>query len=224
MELKGIKMGVLGDSITEGVGVKDLSNMYYNRLQRECGIRELYVDGIGGTRIALQRTPTYDRPRHDLDFQSRVNKIDEDCDLVVVFGGTNDFGHGDAPIGEPSDRSEYTFWGACHAICEKLINRFPKSQIVFMGPLHRLAEDDPRGEIPGGGQKPEPVGTLYDYVEILKTVTRKYSIPFLDLMEVSGIAPNVPIHKDLYMPDGLHPNDAGHALIAAKLKGFLQTL
>ena len=39
MELKGIKMACLGDSITEGVGVTDLSNMYYNRLQRECGIR-----------------------------------------------------------------------------------------------------------------------------------------------------------------------------------------
>ena len=52
MKLEGIKMGCLGDSITEGFGVKALENTYHNRLQRECGIRELYVDGIGGTRIA----------------------------------------------------------------------------------------------------------------------------------------------------------------------------
>ena len=60
MELKGIKMACLGDSITEGVGVTDLSNMYYNRIQRECGIRELYIDGIGGTRIACQKNPSED--------------------------------------------------------------------------------------------------------------------------------------------------------------------
>lgn len=89
MELKGIKMACLGDSITEGVGVTDLSNMYYNRIQGECGIRELYIDGIGGTRIARQQTPSED-PRQDLYFIPRVDDIDEDCDLIVVFGGTND--------------------------------------------------------------------------------------------------------------------------------------
>ncbi len=218
MELKGIKMAVLGDSITEGVGVANLDNMYYNRLARECGIRELYVDGISGSRIARQRVSS-EKARHDIDFISRVDKIDADCDLVVVFGGTNDFGHGDAPLGEPDDNTPYTFWGACNTICEMLINRFPKAQIVFMGPLHRSVEDDPCGS-----QKPEPVGTLYEYVEILKTVTRKYSIPFLDLLSVAGITPRVPVLKEMYMPDGLHPNDAGHEKIAAKLKGFLQTL
>ena len=115
MELKGIKMACLGDSITEGVGVTDLNNMYYNRLQRECGIRELYVDGIGGTRIARQQEPS-EKPRHDLYFIPRVDDIDEDCDLVVVFGGTYDFGHGDAPIGTAEDRTEDTFWGAWHVI------------------------------------------------------------------------------------------------------------
>lgn len=213
MELKGIKMGVLGDSITQGVGVTDLSNMYYNRLQRECGIRELYVDGISGTRIARQRKPS-EEPTFDLDFVSRIDKIDEDCDLVVVFGGTNDFGHGDAPIGTPDDRTVDTFWGACHVLCEKLINRFPKSQLVYMGPLHRMTEANPnwQGKV------------LEDYIAILKTVTRKYSIPFLDMMAVSGIAPQMEIHRELYMPDGLHPNDVGQGLIAAKLKGFLQSL
>ena len=213
MELKGIKMAVLGDSITQGVGVENLSNMYYNRIQRECGVRELYVDGIGGTRIARQQTPS-EEPTFDLDFVSRIDKIDEDCDLVVVFGGTNDFGHGDAPIGTPDDRTEDTFWGACHLLCEKLIQRFPKSKLVYMSPLHRITEDEQNrhGKI------------LNDYVEIIKIVTRKYSIPFLDMMQEGGLAPRVPIHQELYMPDGLHPNDAGQGRISARLKGFLQSL
>ena len=88
-----------------------------------------------------------------------------------------------------------------------------------MGALHRLNEDSLCGD-----KKTEPVGNLYDYMEILKTVTRKYSIPFLDMLQVGGITPKVPIYKELYMPDGLHPNDAGHEKIAARLKGFLQSL
>ena len=218
MRLEGIKMGVLGDSITEGVGVTDLSNMYYNRILRECGIRELYIDGIGGSRIARQQKPS-ENPRWDLNFISRVDDIDEDCDLVVVFGGTNDFGHGDAPMGCPNDRTEDTFWGACHVICEKLVNRFPKSQIVFMSPLHRLNEDS----IYGSG-KLTPEGSLYDYAEVIKTVTRKYSIAFLDKLQVSGMTPNVPIQQELFMPDGIHPNDAGQGKIAERLKGFLLSL
>ena len=206
-------MAVLGDSITQGVGVENLNNMYYNRIQRECGVRELYVDGIGGTRIARQQTPS-EEPTFDLDFVSRIDKIDEDCDLVVVFGGTNDFGHGDAPIGTPDDRTEDTFWGACHLLCEKLIQRFPKSKLVYMSPLHRITEDEQNrhGKI------------LNDYVEIIKIVTRKYSIPFLDMMQEGGLAPQVPIYQELYMPDGLHPNDAGQGRIAERLKGFLQSL
>ena len=68
MELHGIKMACLGDSITEGVGVSNMENMYYNRIQRECGIRALYIDGIGGTRIARQKLPSPE-PRKDLYFR-----------------------------------------------------------------------------------------------------------------------------------------------------------
>jgi lysophospholipase L1-like esterase len=218
MDLRGIKMAVIGDSITEGVGVEDLNNLYFRRIEREYGMRDVYADGISGSRIARQKYPSAE-PRWDIDFLSRVEKIDEDCDLVIVFGGTNDFGHGDAPLGTPEDYTPFTFWGACNMICEMLLTRFPKSQLVFMGALHRSTEN-----VPTGDDKPEPVATLYEYMDILRTVTRKYSIPFLDLMQVSGITPRVPILQEMYMPDGIHPNDAGHALIAAKLKGFLETL
>ena len=218
MELKGIKMAVLGDSITEGHGVADKNNMYYNIVARECGIRELYVDGISGTRFARQETAS-DKERHDIDFLLRVENIDADSDLVVVFGGTNDYGHGDAPLGSPDDKTPYTFHGACNLLCEMLIERFPRSQIVFMGPLHRLGENNPCGS-----HKNAPVATLYEYVDIIKTTTRKYSIPFLDLMAVSGITPEVPVLRELYIPDGLHPNDEGQKRIAERLKYFLLSL
>jgi lysophospholipase L1-like esterase len=30
--------------------------------------------------------------------------------------------------------------------------------------------------------------------------------------------------KNMYVPDGLHPNDAGHAILANKLRAFLEQL
>ena len=213
MKLDGLKMAVIGDSITQGVGVTDMNNMYFQRIKRDSSLRELYIDGISGTRIARQQSPS-EQPSFDQDFISRVDTIDIDSDIIVIFGGTNDFGHGDAPFGNLTDSTPDTFCGACHILCQKLIQRFPKSQIVFMGPLHRITEDTPNrhGKI------------LEDYVSALKAILRKYSIPFLDMMESGGIAPRMPIHKELYMPDGLHPNDAGHERIANRLKGFLESL
>ena len=113
MKLEGLKANFLGDSITEGHGVENLEDTYWNVLKRECGLAEARGYGIGGTRIARQTLPS-ENPRHDLDFLSRVEEMDADADLVVFFGGTNDFGHGEAPIGQMSDRSPYSRF-----ICKK---------------------------------------------------------------------------------------------------------
>ena len=217
MDLQGLKINFLGDSITEGHGVSAPDKIYWALLGKETGaIVRGY--GIGGTRFAKQNTPSV-WPRHDLDFVMRAQEMDNDADVVVVFGGTNDFGHGDAPIGEPTDRDNNTFIGACHKLFCDLINKYPTSTIVVMTPLHRANEDNPCGDA-----KPAPVGKLVDYVNIIKDVAAEYSLPVLDLWSVSGIVPKVEINRVKYCPDGLHPNDDGHVLIKNRLVGFLKTL
>lgn len=218
MELKGKKINFLGDSITEGAAVADrVNNIYWQRVgNQEGAIVRGY--GISGTRIAKKRVPS-NIARHDLDFIKRTDDMDPDADVIVVFGGTNDFGHGDAPIGKFTDRTEYTFYGAMHVLCNKLIEKYPAAQIVFMTPLHRLSEDDKINE---NGQ---PIETnLEGFRNIIIEVARYYSIPVLDLWAISGLQPKVDIIKQTYMKDGLHPNDLGHKIIADKLIGFLKTL
>ncbi len=96
-----------------------------------------------------------------------------------------------------------------------LIKRYPEATIVFMTPLHRETEDVPSA---GNGQP------LSEYVRIIQEVAEYYAIPVLDLYRISGIQPRVPVIKERYCPDGLHPNDAGHRLIASRLAGFLKSL
>ena len=216
MELKGTKINFLGDSITEGAGTSSHDKMFTMLIEREYGaICQNY--GIGGTRIARQKTPTEEK--WDRDFISRVPEMDADADIVVVFGGTNDFGHGDAPMGTMSDRTPYTFYGALHCLYTALIEKYPDVPIVVLTPLHRITED-----IPTGDNKPAPVGTLKEYVNIIREVAEYYSFPVLDLYKESGLQPKVPVIQQKYIPDGLHPNDVGNEILAHKIARFLEML
>ena len=62
------------------------------------------------------------------------------------------------------------------------------------------------------------------YVEIIREVAEFYSLPVLDLYKNSGLQPRLPVIQQMYMPDGLHPNDAGHRVLADQIVQFLRTL
>lgn len=209
MELKGLKINFLGDSITYGSTLTDKEDVYWSLLKRECGLAEARGYGIRGTRIAIQHY--YEEPRDEQDFISRVDQMDEDADVIVVFGGTNDFGHGDAPLGQMGDFSPYTFYGACNKLMRKLMRRYPHAEIVFMTPLHRVDEER-------GGH------CLRDYVTAIRQVAEYYAIPVVDLYATSGIQPQVSKNRELFAPDGLHPNEAGHYKIYRRLRSALEVL
>ena len=218
MELKDKKIVFVGDSITEGVGVDFEKNRFCDRIARETGAVCINC-GIGGTRIAKQTKPS-DEPSWDQDFISRVDALDSDADIVVIFGGTNDFGHGDAKFGTMESRDQHTFYGALHTLYTKLLEKYPSSQIVILTPLHRRGENDPLAD----GNRPQTDGVLIDYVNAIREVAEYYSLPVLDLFKTSGLQPAIPIIKDTYMPDALHPNDEGHRVLADKIIKFLNIL
>ena len=216
MTLNNKKVAILGDSITEGAGTTSREFRFTDVFQRISGA-EVYNYGIGGTRIARQKSPS-SNPRFDLCFLDRSEEMVEGADIVVVFGGTNDFGHGDAPLGCFDDNSEYTFYGAMHSLIKRLVTRYPDATIVFMTPLHRVSELQTVNEI---GQT--TVRMKY-YVDAIRDVCEYYSVPVLDLYASSGLQPAIPVIKERFMPDGLHPNNAGAKIIAERLYGFLSAL
>lgn len=218
MELKGKKIFFLGDSITEGHGVVQAENIFWNRLAQNTGCISVGY-GVGGSRLAYQQGCSEPPERMDMDFPRRAAEMEDDPDVIVVFGGTNDYGHGNAPLGTMADRDKTTFYGACHELCRLLLNKYPTATVVFMTPLHRLYEERQVNEI--GVRN---VATLSEYCDIIRQVAGYYALPVLDLYNVSGMQPKVDIIREKYMPDGLHPNDDGHAIIASRLEGFLKAL
>jgi len=225
MELKGKKIVFLGDSITEGVGVKDRkNNRYDNILKRECELAATYNYGISGTRLAHQSVPSQN-PRHDLCFCGHAYDMESSADIVVVYGGINDYIHGDAPVGAYGDRTPATFAGGVWFLMNLLSEKYPKKPIVFMTPARCVFGDDVVYTSPSRrpGKKADAMPVL-GYVEIIQRTAKDFGIHVLDLYHGLPVDPIDQAQKEKYTSDGLHFNDAGHYLLAASLRDFLEAI
>ncbi len=210
MNLKDKTINFLGDSITEGSGASSKEKSYVSVIGKKTGAK-VGNYGIGGTRIARQQTPDGYEERGN--FCDRMKTM-EDADITIMFGGTNDYGHGDAPFGEFSDRTPDTFYGACHTAVSYLAEKAAGRPFVIVTPLHRLNENN----------KSACGKTLEDYVNAIKEVARYYSIPVLDLYAEYGINPVIDSLRARFMTDGLHPSDEGHELLADKIISYLNNI
>lgn len=212
MELKGKVINFLGDSVTGGCKVKDPSMVYHQIIARkmECTAN---VYGEGGSCFARETTEE-EAKKWPPSFCDRIADMDPNADVNVVFGCQNDYSHCTAPIGTPDDRTPDTFYGACHYIIKTILEKYPCKPLIFMTPVHYQAEmlENEHGRI------------FKDYIDIVREVCEMYAIPVCDLFANSGIVPMLESQRPLLIPDGDHPNDLGHEIIASRFIGFVSTL
>ncbi|MGN1061934.1 MAG: SGNH/GDSL hydrolase family protein [Candidatus Scatosoma sp.] len=206
-----MKILFLGDSITAGAWLVSPA-LGFPALVGEKLHCEIKNYGVGGTRIARQRIPSEERS-YDEDFLQRAEKMDKTADFVFVFGGTNDFGHGDAPIGNTDDVTPYTFCGALNCLTEYLRGVYGKDKVVFILPLHRTDEDNKRGE---NSCKQNEAGSLNDYIQAEIEVLTKQQTEFLDLRKKFPLS-----ELNTLTVDGLHPTADGHAIIAEAIEAYV---
>ena len=209
-----LKLLFLGDSITEGAWATEPRFNYVSRVGEMLGCTTVNY-GLSGTRIARQKTPSSD-PAFDRDFLSRAAEMG-DGDMVFVFGGTNDYGHGDSEIGEAGSRDSYTFRGAVRNLAEALAARYGAENVCFILPLPRYDEDNPRGE---AGLQTKLRPSLKVYVAAETAVLQEMGIPYLDLR---GVFPCPETAAPAgYFQDGLHPNNEGHRLLAEHICAYVR--
>lgn len=224
MDFAGKTVAFLGDSITEGVGVADIADCRYdNRLKKMLGLGQVYNYGIGGTRLAHQSVPS-EKPRYDLCFCGRAYNLDKSADLIVVYGGVNDWIHGDAPFGEMTDTTPATFCGGVDFLMRLLKSEYENIPVVFMTPAHANFDGMSDAFPSTRAVKKPDAKALEAYVNVIEEKGRQYSIPVLNLYRDLGIDPNNQQDKEAYTADGLHFNDEGHAVLAQRLAQFLETL
>ena len=183
----------LGDSITEGAGVSNIAeNRYDNRLKKAYGLKANNNYGIGGTRLARTTVPNVYH-RLDIDFNLRVPLFDKNVDKFFVFGGTNDFGHGSAPMGKEGDYDEYTFHGAVNKLFSTLLGMYGRgyyNNAILADPLFKdaqnrdftLAENSPALD---GGFEPWEynAGTITE-INVGSTISRRLAFVQRSTQEV----------------------------------------
>lgn len=199
--LKGLKWNALGDSITFGMNA---TKPYPTVISERTGIIVRNY-GISGTAITQKQDGS--RPT-----AMCVRYIDmaNDVDIITVLGGTNDFGAG-VEIGTWNDGTNYTMYGGVKTLIEGLLTKYPTKRIGFISPLPRSGLNS-------------PTSNLRNYINVIKDCCERFSIPYLNLYEGSGIVPGFEASKTATIPDGTHPNDAGHKIISYKIENFLLSI
>jgi hypothetical protein len=141
--------------------------------------------------------------------------------------GTNDYGH-ETPMGTIDDMEDISFYGALNVIIPGIQKAQPDAKLVWITPTHRYGFGTSKllGTAFTYDYLPNGRGySLNDYVDAIREVCEKYDVPVIDLFTLSGMDPSLSEVRTQYMPDGLHPNAAGHekiaAIIAKSLEGIL---
>lgn len=205
----------VGDSITAGSGT---TLTYWAMLKDLMELSSMKGMGVGGSCVSAQS----DYGQGNSPLINRYKNIPE-ADLITIFMGTNDWGH-ETPLGTIEDTTDVSFYGALNVIIPGIMNLHPNARLVWITPMHRygfgvskiLGKSFTYDHVPNGRDC-----TLEDYVNAIKKVCARYSVPVIDLYSISGLHPSISAHKSTYMPDGLHPNKAGHEKMAYLIQKWL---
>ena len=203
----------VGDSITYGTGCD--GDKYWEILEETLQLSSVTGMGVAGSCIST----TSDYGTNNSPLINRYDTIPE-ADLISIFMGSNDYGH-DTPLGTIADTTDVSFYGALNVIIPALQAKYPSSRIVFVTPMHRYgfgtnsatSQTHTYDYIENGEGN-----TLKEYVDALKEVCERYSVPVVDMFTMSGLNPSLEVIRTNYMPDGIHPNAEGHQLMANIMK------
>lgn len=212
----GKKLVALGDSITSGYNLRGTELAWPEQTASMLNMT-LSNYGIGASEVAqyIQDNNSYN------PMCLRYTEMDDDADLIIVSGGTNDWAHAHTDLGQLGDKVQTTFYGALDILCRGLLTKYPGKTIMFMTPIKRFA-----GAVEGKEYyTPNSRGyTLKDFSDAIKEVCSFYGIPVLDMYSECSINPIIPELYTAYIPDGSHPSFAGHRLMAQQVCGFITGL
>lgn len=206
----GLKWVCLGDSLT----ANGFSSNMYAMVAGHLGITPVNYGIVSSTIADYANDGTTGNP-----MCIRYTQMDSDADIVTVMGGTNDdYQH----IGQFSDRTVTTLYGACHVLFKGLIERYPNAHVGVILPPQN-GRGLPEWVDTQGGVR--DMANMIAKVNAIKEVADFYSLPVLDLFYHGGIAgmvyDNIGV---LIQNDYLHLTTAGYQRLAPKLLAFVEQL
>ena len=208
-----MKIACLGDSITNlGEGI----NTYVNFLGSEAFPLVGQNVGLSGSALGVPG-----KPGANPALSERYVQIEGDADIILVFGGSNDYGPTDfpVPLGDPAggDTDRSTFSGALRYLIKTLREDYPNALLIYATPMIRndavwyksISLDREVTERNAFGC------SLNDYREAGIAVCKAQNCPYLDTYTVPELNPLDEANRVARFRDGVHLNDAGAAFLAS---------
>lgn len=211
MDLLNIRIHFLGDSITEGYYADTKETSYVGCFQAQYPNATIRNYGVGGS--CISNTCIWGSE----DIRTREKRMEPDADLIVVYGGTNDF-HCMTPLGTPEERTPDTFFGAYNLLLDDLLERYPNAKIVLCTILPRF--DETWSERDGRVR----VAPVQAYVDIIKQIGQLRNLTVVDLFTLEAFRESIPGDKSPLTKDGLHPLDEGHQILFNRIHQALLSL
>ena len=196
----------ISDSIGAGVGATGTNDFYRQTLKHFVATRT--TNGFAGAQVSPTglQAGVGDGDRQLAATFSNVTAnpaVFADKGAVFASYGTNDYGasHGGVPLGTTGDTTAETFNGALNVGWANYLTNSPEGQVLFLFtpvPRFDLTAANTAGHV------------LLDYVVALRNFVTRVNSPRLRLVELwdCGLL-------EAETTDGLHPNNAGHARMAA---------
>lgn len=206
------KANFLGDSLTHGDGASAYQ-AYPFVVGNVLGLNTVRNYGISGSSIGTVQDC----------MAVRYADMENDADLIVLFGGRNDYRASTYVFGTMADRTTDTFYGACHVLMSGLVEKYPTKALGIILTYKAQCSTTP---IQNDNVWANPYTNKYqeDYNNAIKEVARYYNIPALDLYNEGGISAWNAGQKSEFFYDTVHLNAAGYAYLGQKIAAWVNTI
>ena len=184
---EGKKIAILGDSISTGGYPGMLANMTGATLQNLSVSGTLLAGGLTG----------------------KVADVASDADLVIVFGGTNDYWHKNVQIGAADSTDARTYVGALRYILNSLKTNNPNAKYLFVFPADQTFGGNPSSTDFGKG-------SLDDFRAAFLKFCAENNVHYVNLADTE-------FDSSKHSGDGVHPNTTGHQIIAQAIYDKIAT-
>ena len=204
-KLKGKTLYLNGDSITFGAG---FTGGYGKLLADKYGCINTNNAATGGT-LASGTTYGDGTPRHYIA-NNVVDTVNKQYDYMILSGGFNDYGN-NVPIGTLSN-ANFAFTnpvttnnviGALESMFRHILQNYPTTKVFYLI-THKVNRST---------TEPNTIGkTMQDYVNAIKSVCERYSIPVINIWEESRMLTVYDNIANTYTnsSDRVHPNELGY--------------
>ena len=219
--LSGKKLSVMADSISafkgyippgnaayytgQNSGVSSYEQMWWQRLCDQTGMQRLVINAWSGSKVSNIDATNF-TPMSDASRAQNLHNGDTEPDVIIVFGGTNDFSKENADI--------IVFESAYNIMIKLMQERYKNAKIYCVSLPIFVRTNTDKSSI----EKNDEQMTIFDYNEVIRKISIQRSCEYVELAGCGITRQNMyPKYAVDYELTPTHPNALGHLKYAEQI-------